>query len=135
MGGYGSSSVRRAWSTRNDAVAFLHEFGHNLGWHHSATDPEKVKGQQSVELTWASATDPSPGTDVDMYKVYRDGSWVADVSNTRYVDSSYTAGGTTIYDVYAVDQANHVSSTSVSTSFTDSGSSANKGKGHGKPAK
>ena len=40
LGGYSSSSVRRAWSTRNDAVAFLHEFGHNLGWHHAATDPE-----------------------------------------------------------------------------------------------
>ena len=71
-----------------------------------------------------------------MYKVYRGGNWVADVSNTRYVDSSYNAGGTTNYDVYSVDQANHVSSTPVSTSFTDSGSSGNKGKkGRGKPTK
>ncbi len=45
--------------------------------------------------------------------------------------------GTTNYDVYAVDQADHVSNTSVGTSFTDSGSSGNKGKGggRGKPTK
>jgi hypothetical protein len=96
---------------------------------------KKVKGQQSVELTWSSASDPSPGSGVAMYKVYRDDNWVADVSNTRYVDSSYNAGGTTIYDVYAVDQANHVSNTPASISFTDNGSSGKKGKGGGKPAR
>lgn len=96
---------------------------------------KKVKGQQSVELTWSSATDPSPGTGVDMYKVYRDNSWIADVSNTRYVDPNYNSGGTTHYEVYTVDQAKHVSSTPVSTSFTDNGSSWNKGKGGGKSNK
>jgi len=39
VGSYGSSSVRLSWSTRNDTVAYAHELGHNLGWHHSGTDP------------------------------------------------------------------------------------------------
>ena len=38
VGSYGGSSARRSWSTRNDAVAYAHEIGHNLGWHHAATD-------------------------------------------------------------------------------------------------
>jgi hypothetical protein len=39
VGSYGGSSVKLSWSTRNDTVAYAHELGHNLGWHHSGTDP------------------------------------------------------------------------------------------------
>ncbi|HEX5647354.1 MAG TPA: hypothetical protein VFX56_10320, partial [Nitrospira sp.] len=39
IGNYGSTAVYRSWSTRNDALAYAHELGHNLGWHHAATDP------------------------------------------------------------------------------------------------
>ncbi|MCA9423334.1 MAG: hypothetical protein KC592_20110, partial [Nitrospira sp.] len=38
VGNYGSTIVRKSWSTRVDANAFAHELGHNLGWHHAATD-------------------------------------------------------------------------------------------------
>lgn len=39
LGSYGSTAVRRSWSTRNSAVVYAHEIGHNLAFHHSATDP------------------------------------------------------------------------------------------------
>jgi hypothetical protein len=39
IGNYGSTAVYRSWSTRNDSLAYAHELGHNLGWHHAATDP------------------------------------------------------------------------------------------------
>lgn len=39
IGFYGGTRVRRSWSTRNGAVVYAHEIGHNLGWDHAATDP------------------------------------------------------------------------------------------------
>ncbi len=39
IGNYGSTAVYKSWSTRNDSLAYAHELGHNLGWHHAATDP------------------------------------------------------------------------------------------------
>ncbi len=38
IGNYGSTAVYKSWSTRNDSLAYAHELGHNLGWHHAATD-------------------------------------------------------------------------------------------------
>ena len=38
LGSYGSTAARRSWSTRNGPVVYSHEIGHNLGWHHAATD-------------------------------------------------------------------------------------------------
>ncbi len=40
LGSFGSTSPRRSWSTRNEAVVHAHEIGHNLAWHHAATDPD-----------------------------------------------------------------------------------------------
>ena len=40
VGFYGGTGVYRAWSTRNYTVAYAHELGHNLGWHHAAFDPD-----------------------------------------------------------------------------------------------
>ncbi len=40
LGTYGATAVRRSWSTRNGPVAYAHEIGHNLGWHHAATDTD-----------------------------------------------------------------------------------------------
>ncbi|MCH8098723.1 MAG: hypothetical protein IID53_16845 [Proteobacteria bacterium] len=40
LGSFGSTSPRRSWSTRNKAVVHAHEIGHNLAWHHAATDPD-----------------------------------------------------------------------------------------------
>ena len=48
VGSYGSTSVRKSWSTRIDAIAFAHELGHNIGWHHAATDPDN-DGTKNVE--------------------------------------------------------------------------------------
>jgi hypothetical protein len=48
LGTYGTSAVRRSWSTRNGPVAYAHEIGHNLGWHHAATDTD-VNGQADSE--------------------------------------------------------------------------------------
>ena len=48
VGSYGSNTVRRSWSTRIDPIAFAHELGHNIGWHHAATDPDN-DGTKNVE--------------------------------------------------------------------------------------
>ena len=48
VGSYGSTSVRKSWSTRIDPIAFAHELGHNIGWHHAATDPDN-DGVKNVE--------------------------------------------------------------------------------------
>jgi hypothetical protein len=48
VGSYGSTSTRKSWSTRIDAIAFAHELGHNIGWHHAATDPDN-DGVKNVE--------------------------------------------------------------------------------------
>ena len=37
VGAYESTSTRKSWSTRIDPIAFAHELGHNIGWHHAAT--------------------------------------------------------------------------------------------------
>jgi hypothetical protein len=38
LGSYGSTGTLRSWSTIIDASAVAHELGHNVGWHHAATD-------------------------------------------------------------------------------------------------
>ena len=48
VGSYASTSTRKSWSTRIDAIAFAHELGHNIGWHHAATDPDN-DGVKDVE--------------------------------------------------------------------------------------
>ncbi len=48
VGSYGGTSVRKSWSTRIDPIAFAHELGHNIGWHHAATDPDN-DGTKNVE--------------------------------------------------------------------------------------
>jgi hypothetical protein len=48
VGSYGSTATRKSWSTRVDPIAFAHELGHNIGWHHAATDPDN-DGVKNVE--------------------------------------------------------------------------------------
>ena len=48
VGSYGSTATRKSWSTRIDPLAFAHELGHNLGYHHAATDPDN-DGTKNVE--------------------------------------------------------------------------------------
>ena len=58
LGSYGSSSTYRAWSTRIDAAAIGHELGHNLGWHHAATDTNN-NGYDDSEASDAEYADTS----------------------------------------------------------------------------
>ncbi len=48
VGQFGSPATRKSWSTRIDPIAFAHELGHNIGWHHAATDPDN-DGTRNVE--------------------------------------------------------------------------------------
>ena len=47
LGSYGSNSMLRSWSTIIDTSALAHELGHNVGWHHAATDPNNNGFNQS----------------------------------------------------------------------------------------
>ena len=38
VGPYGGTATRRSWSVYNNAVIYVHEVGHNLGWLHASTD-------------------------------------------------------------------------------------------------
>lgn len=50
LGSYGSTGTLRSWSTRIDASALAHELGHNVGWHHAATDTNN-NGYDAAEST------------------------------------------------------------------------------------
>jgi hypothetical protein len=50
VGGYGSTGTLRSWSSIIDASALAHELGHNVGWHHAATDTNN-NGYNSSEST------------------------------------------------------------------------------------
>lgn len=53
LGSYGSTGTLRSWSSIIDASALAHEFGHNKGWHHAATDTNN------------NGYIPSEGTDIE----------------------------------------------------------------------
>ncbi len=57
VGYYGSTSVYRAWSTRNDTVAYAHELGHNEGWHHAAFDPDNDGSVNNVTEEYGDTSD------------------------------------------------------------------------------
>jgi hypothetical protein len=57
VGFYGSTGVYRAWSTRNDTVAYAHELGHNLGWHHAAFDPDNDGSVNNVNEEYGDTSD------------------------------------------------------------------------------
>ena len=50
VGGYGSTGTLRSWSRILDASALAHEVGHNVGWHHAATDTNN-NGYNASEST------------------------------------------------------------------------------------
>ena len=47
VGSYGYGDLLRSWSTIIDASALAHELGHNVGWHHAATDTNNNGFNQS----------------------------------------------------------------------------------------
>ncbi len=50
VGGYGSTGTLRSWSSILNISAFAHELGHNVGWHHAATDTNN-NGYNASEST------------------------------------------------------------------------------------
>lgn len=67
-----------------------------------------------VIVTWDANNEP----DVAGYKVYRDGTLVANVTGTSYTDTGLTAGKTYTYTVRAYDAAGNVSDESAPATVT-----------------
>jgi hypothetical protein len=60
----------------------------------------------AINLSWVASTD---AVGVAGYKIYRDGTQIADVTSTTYTDTNLTAGVTYIYRVAAYDAAGNMS--------------------------
>lgn len=58
IGNYGSTGTVRAWSTVIDSNALAHELGHNVGWHHAATDPNNngYSASDSADLEYGDTS-------------------------------------------------------------------------------
>ena len=69
---------------------------------------------QSVRLSWGASTDA--GTGVGGYEVRRDGTLIATVTNTNYVDAGLAANTAYSYTVSAFDQAPTVNESAQCTS-------------------
>ncbi len=94
---------------------------------------KKVKGRQSIEVTWTASSDAGSG--VAYYEVSRDGLVLGTTSSLKFADSSATLDESHIYAVVAMDAVGHGSGPAATT-FTPGGGSSpgggNKGKGGGK---
>ncbi len=94
---------------------------------------KKVKGRQSIEVTWTASSDAGSG--VAYYEVSRDGLVLGTTSSLKFADSSATLDESHIYGVVAMDGVGHGSGPAATT-FTPGGGSSpgggNKGKGGGK---
>jgi len=94
----------------------------------SATS-KKVKGQQSVYLTWDPAIDQAPGSGVAGYRVYRAGVLLDEVAGTSFAETVNEASD---YAVYSVDLAGHVSLDPATVTFTGGGGGGKTSRGGGK---
>ncbi|MFC1559777.1 hypothetical protein ACFL4F_01590 [Candidatus Margulisiibacteriota bacterium] len=74
------------------------------------TTPSPVSSN-NVNLSWSASTDDLVG--VNVYRIYRNGSSIADTNSTNYSDN--VADGTYTYQVYAFDYAGHQSGPSNAT--------------------
>ncbi len=94
LGTYGTNSTLRSWSTKNDSIAFAHEVGHNLGFHHAATDlgndgtMDKEYGDTSDLMGYCCSKRKLNSVHVDQIGWYKDailaGSVVNVLSNGTY---------------------------------------------------
>ncbi len=82
-----------------------------------ATTTKKVKGQQTVRVTWSAASDVDPGTGIGSYRVYRDGTMVGSTNGLTFDDSSASTTGTYTFTVMSVDGAGHASAPSEGAAF------------------
>jgi len=82
-----------------------------------ATTTKKVKGQQTVRVTWSAASDVDPGTGIGSYRVYRDGTMVGSTNGLTFDDSSASTTGTYTFTVMSVDGAGHTSAPSQGAAY------------------
>lgn len=68
-----------------------------------------------VDVSWTASSD---NVGVTGYRVYRGGTYLADTTNTGYVDTGVTAGATYSYTVAAFDAAGNYSTPSAAASVT-----------------
>jgi hypothetical protein len=85
----------------------------------SPTAPSNLSaraGAQQVFLSWGASTDPDSA--VAGYRVYRNGTQVAQVTSTSYTDTGLTDGTSYAYYVNAYDATGNVSAASSTVSAT-----------------
>ncbi|MCA9472884.1 MAG: hypothetical protein MRJ96_05635 [Nitrospirales bacterium] len=90
------------------------------------------KQNQTVQLTWDAASDGPQGSGIASYSVYRNGTLIGSASNLNFSDKNFSTTTDNHYDIYAVDQVGHVSTTPGTASYTYSGGSTKPGSGKGR---
>jgi len=100
------------------------------------TTPSGVSAQlngkgrnKSVQVSWSQASDGSGGTGVASYSVYRNGVLLGSTTTTNYKDGNFLTTSDNVYEVYAVDQVGHISTTPGTTTYVSSGGGGGKPKG------
>ena len=88
--------------------------------------------RKAVQISWGQASDGSGGTGVASYSVYRNGVLVGSTTSLSFKDSNFSTTVSNTYDVYAIDQVGHRSSTAGTAVYTDGGGSSGPGGGKGK---
>ena len=96
-----------------------------------ATTTKKVKGQQTVRVTWGAASDVDPGTGISSYRIYRDGTMVGSTNGLTFDDSSASTNGTYTFTVMSVDGAAHASAPSAGAAYPSAGGGGSNGGGPG----
>ena len=94
---------------------------------------KKVKGRQSIEVTWNASSD-SGGTGVDHYEVSRDGQWIGNTTSLKFADSSGSLADPHAYSIVAADEVGNDSAAAVAN-FVPGGGGSGPGKGGGKGKK
>lgn len=89
---------------------------------------KKVKGQQSIQVSWDASSDA--GTGVSHYQVSRDGNPLGTTSSLKFADTSGALNINHVYAIEAVDGFNHVSA-SATANFTSGGDGGGGGSGPG----
>jgi hypothetical protein len=102
-----------------------------------ATTSKKVKGKQTVRVTWSAASDVNPATGIGAYKVYRDGILVGSTSGLTFDNKCASVDGAYTFTVTSVDGASHESPQSDGAAYPPPGggggsTGGNSGKGGGK---
>ena len=82
--------------------------------------PSNIQGTSlinSIQLSWTAPAQASDGDLASFYKVYRNGSLIAETFNVRYTDQDLNEAQTYSYQIYSVDNVGNVSVESCSGDF------------------